>query len=225
MSKLTEAAAVLGKNERKARSDKGADESLVKTQRMAMLSRTTGETAVTVSLNLDGSGNADVQTGIGFMDHMLTLLAAHSFMDLHVRAHGDLVVDSHHTVEDIGIVLGQSLKEAVGDKKGLHRYGNCFIPMDETLAQVCLDFSGRPFFVFEAEIPKVRLGNYDTEMTEEFFRALAVNCGLTLHIRVLYGSNVHHLIEAVFKAFARALTEATAIDPRVKGVMSSKGVL
>ena len=206
MSKLTEATAVLGKNERKTRSDKGADESLVKTQRMAMLSRTTGETAVTVSLNLDGSGNADVQTGLGFMDHMLTLLAAHSFMDLHVRAHGDLAVDSHHT-------------------KGLHRYGNCFIPMDETLAQVCLDFSGRPFFVFEAEIPKVRLGNYDTEMTEEFFRALAMNCGLTLHIRVLYGSNVHHLIEAIFKAFARALTEATAIDPRVKGVMSSKGVL
>ena len=120
--------------------------SLVKTQRMAMLSRTTGETAVTVSLNLDGSGNADVQTGIGFMDHMLTLLAAHSFMDLHVRAHGDLAVDSHHTVEDIGIVLGQSLKEAVGDKKGIHRYGNSFIPMDETLAQVCLEFSRATFF-------------------------------------------------------------------------------
>ena len=156
---------------------------------------------------------------------MLTLLAKHSFMDLTVKAKGDLEVDSHHTVEDIGIVLGEALREALGDKAGIHRYGNCFIPMDETLAQVCLDFSGRPFLVFDAEIPKIQLGNYDAEMTEEFFRAVAVHCGLTLHIRVLYGSNVHHIIEAIFKAFARAVAEAAAVDPRVKGVMSSKGVL
>ncbi len=196
-----------------------------KTKRTAALDRKTAETQVTVKLNLDGSGNCEIDTGIGFLDHMLTLLAKHSFMDLAVKAKGDLEVDSHHTVEDIGIVLGDSLREALGDKAGIHRYGNCFIPMDETLAQVCLDFSGRPFLVFGAEIPKVQLGSYDTEMTEEFFRAVAMHCGLTLHIRVLYGSNVHHIIEAIFKAFARALAEAAANDPRVEGVMSSKGVL
>ena len=193
--------------------------------RRAEIERKTAETQISIKLNLDGEGTCDIATGIGFLDHMLTLLAKHSFMDLTVKAKGDLEVDSHHTVEDIGIVLGEALQEALGDKAGIHRYGNCFIPMDETLAQVCLDFSGRPFLVFGAEIPKIQLGNYDTEMTEEFFRAVAVHCGLTLHIRVLYGSNVHHIIEAIFKAFARAVAEATAVDPRVKGVMSSKGVL
>ena len=225
MSKLTETDVLGGRNEKTVASSMDATESLEKTQRMVMLSRTTGETSVTVSLNLDGSGKADVQTGVGFLDHMLTLLSVHGFMDLHVRAQGDLSVDSHHTVEDIGIVLGKSIRDALGDKKGIHRYGNCFIPMDETLVQVCLDCSGRPFFVFDAEIPKIRLGNYETEMTEEFFRAVAMNCGLTLHIRILYGSNVHHMIEAVFKAFARALAAALAMDGRVKGLMSSKGVL
>lgn len=196
-----------------------------KKARRAEIERKTAETQISIKLNLDGEGTCDIATGIGFLDHMLTLLAKHSFMDLTVKAKGDLEVDSHHTVEDIGIVLGEALREALGDKAGIHRYGNCFIPMDETLAQVCLDFSGRPFLVFGAEIPKIQLGNYDTEMTEEFFRAVAMHCGLTLHIRVLYGSNVHHIIEAIFKAFARAVAEATAVDPRVKGVMSSKGVL
>ncbi|MBQ9635270.1 MAG: imidazoleglycerol-phosphate dehydratase HisB [Acidaminococcaceae bacterium] len=196
-----------------------------KKARTAEISRNTAETQVEVRLNLDGEGKCDISTGIGFLDHMLTLLAKHGFMDLTVKAKGDLEVDSHHTVEDIGIVLGAALKEALGDKAGIHRYGNCFIPMDETLAQVCLDFSGRPFLVFGADIPKVQVGNYEAEMTEEFFRAVAMNCGLTLHIRVLYGSNVHHIIEAIFKAFARAVAEAVAKDARVKGVMSSKGVL
>ena len=196
-----------------------------KKTRRAEIERKTAETQISVKLNLDGEGKSDIATGIGFLDHMLTLLAKHSFMDLTVRAKGDLEVDSHHTVEDIGIVLGEALQEALGNKAGIHRYGNCFIPMDETLAQVCLDFSGRPFLVFDAEIPKIQLGNYDTEMTEEFFRAVAMHCGQTLHIRVLYGSNVHHIIEAIFKAFARAVAEAAAVDPRVKGVMSSKGVL
>ena len=196
-----------------------------KKARRAEIERKTAETQISIKLNLDGEGTCDIATGIGFLDHMLTLLAKHSFMDLTVKAKGDLEVDSHHTVEDIGIVLGEALREALGDKAGIHRYGNCFIPMDETLAQACLDFSGRPFLVFGAEIPKIRLENYDTEMTEEFFRAVAMHCGLTLHIRVLYGSNVHHIIEAIFKAFARAVAEASAMDPRVKGVMSSKGVL
>lgn len=196
-----------------------------KKARRAEIERKTAETQISIKLNLDGEGTCDIATGIGFLDHMLILLAKHSFMDLTVKAKGDLEVDSHHTVEDIGIVLGEALQEALGDKAGIHRYGNCFIPMDETLAQVCLDFSGRPFLAFGAEIPKIQLGNYDTEMTEEFFRAVAMHCGLTLHIRVLYGSNVHHIIEAIFKAFARAVAEATAVDPRVKGVMSSKGVL
>jgi imidazoleglycerol-phosphate dehydratase len=196
-----------------------------KKARRAEIERKTAETQISIKLNLDGEGTCDIATGIGFLDHMLTLLAKHSFMDLTVKAKGDLEVDSHHTVEDIGIVLGEALQEALGDKTGIHRYGNSFIPMDETLAQVCLDFSGRPFLVFGAEIPKIQLGNYDTEMTEEFFRAVAVHCGLTLHIRVLYGSNVHHIIEAIFKAFARAVAEAATVDPRVKGVMSSKGVL
>ena len=196
-----------------------------KKKRCAIIERKTAETQVAIKLNLDGEGKCEIATGIGFLDHMLNLFAKHGFMDLTVKAKGDLEIDSHHTVEDIGIVLGEALKEALGDKAGIHRYGNCFIPMDETLAQVCLDFSGRPFLVFGAEIPKVQLGNYETEMTEEFFRAVAMNCGLTLHIRVLYGSNAHHIIEAIFKAFARAVAEAVAMDPRVKGVMSSKGVL
>ena len=196
-----------------------------KKTRCAEIERKTAETQVSVKLNLDGEGKCEIETGIGFLNHMLTLLAKHSFMDLTLKAKGDLEVDSHHTVEDVGIVLGEALQEALGDKAGIHRYGNSFIPMDETLAQVCLDFSGRPFLVFGAEIPKIKLGNYDTEMTEEFFRAVAMRCGLTLHIRVLYGSNVHHIIEAIFKAFARAVAEAATVDPRVKGVMSSKGVL
>lgn len=193
--------------------------------RQAAKERKTLETDVKVNLDLDGSGIADIATGVGFFDHMLILLAKHGFLDLTVQAQGDLHVDCHHTVEDCGIVLGEAIKTAVGDKAGIHRYGSCFIPMDEALAHVVLDLSGRPYLVFDAEIPQMTLGNYETEMTEEFFRAVASASGMTLHIRVLYGKNVHHIIEAVFKAFARALAEAVAADPRVTGVMSSKGAL
>lgn len=193
--------------------------------RQAAKERKTLETDVKVNLDLDGSGIADIATGVGFFDHMLILLAKHGFLDLTVQAQGDLHVDCHHTVEDCGIVLGEAIKAAVGGKAGIHRYGSCFIPMDEALAHVVLDLSGRPYLVFDAEIPQMTLGNYETEMTEEFFRAVASASGMTLHIRVLYGKNVHHIIEAVFKAFARALAEAVAADPRVTGVMSSKGAL
>ena len=193
--------------------------------RSAEIARQTLETKIELTLNLDGEGKAEVATGIGFLNHMLVLLAKHAFLDLTVKASGDLEVDSHHTVEDCGIVLGQALKQAVGDKTGMHRYGSCFLPMDEALAHVVLDFSGRPFLVWQAEIPKVTLGNLEAEMVEEFFRAVAAESGMTLHVRLLYGRNTHHIIEAIFKAFARALTEGVAIDSRVKGVMSSKGKL
>ncbi len=193
--------------------------------RCGSIERKTLETSVFAELNLDGSGLCEINTGIGFFDHMLTLFAKHSFSDLTLNASGDLDVDSHHTVEDCGIVLGQVLKQAIGDKAGIHRYGNCFLPMDEALVQVVLDFSGRPFLVFEGDIPKVQLGIYEAEMTEEFFRAVAAEAGLTLHIRILYGKNTHHIIEAIFKGFARALAEAVAMDSRVHGVMSSKGML
>lgn len=193
--------------------------------RCASVERRTLETSVSVELELDGSGSCEINTGVGFFDHMLTLLAKHSFMDLMLQATGDLDVDSHHTVEDCGLCLGQALRQAVGDKRGIHRYGSCYLPMDETLAHVVLDFSGRPYLVFKADIPKVQLGIYEAEMTEEFFRAVAMESGLTLHICVLYGSNTHHIIEAIFKAFARALAEAVAMDSRVKGIMSSKGAL
>lgn len=193
--------------------------------RCGKVERKTLETGVSVEWNLDGKGSSEINTGIGFFDHMLVLLAKHSFSDLTVFANGDLDVDSHHTVEDCGIVLGQALSAAVGDKAGIHRYGNCFLPMDETLVQVCLDFSGRSYLAFEGDIPKVQLGIYDAEMTEEFFRAVAMQAGITLHIRILYGKNTHHIIEAIFKGFARALAEAVAIDAKVHGVMSSKGAL
>ena len=193
--------------------------------RSAEIARQTLETKIELTLNLDGEGKAEVATGIGFLNHMLVLLAKHAFLDLTVKASGDLEVDSHHTVEDCGIVLGQALKQAVGDKTGMHRYGSCFLPMDEALAHVVLDFSGRPFLVWQAEIPKVTLGNLEAEMVEEFFRAVAAESGMTLHVRLLYGRNTHHIIEAIFKAFARALAEGVAIDSRVKGVMSSKGKL
>ena len=193
--------------------------------REGLVERSTKETQVKVQVNLDGSGKADISTGIGFFDHMLTLLAVHSFMDLRIEAHGDLEVDSHHTVEDVGLSLGKALRQALGDKAGIHRYGSCLLPMDETLAQVALDFSGRPFLVWNAEIPRVKLGNFDTKMGEEFFRAVAVESGLTLHVNVPYGKNTHHMLEAIFKGFARAVAEAVAKDPRVHGVMSSKGAL
>lgn len=196
-----------------------------KQKRQAAVKRVTAETSVAVKLNLDGTGKSNIATGIGFLDHMLTLLAKHGFLDLDVKAKGDLEVDSHHTIEDCGLTLGQALKEALGDKQGMHRYGEATIPMDEALVQVVADFSGRPFLVFHADIPKVKLGTFDAEMTEEFFRAVAMESGLTLHINVCYGNNVHHIIEGMFKAFARAISEAVAYDARVQGVMSSKGTL
>ena len=194
--------------------------------RQGKVERNTKETQICVELDLDGTGKADISTGVGFLDHMLTLLAVHSFMDLKVRAQGDLEVDCHHTVEDVGIALGQAIAQALGDKKGIHRYGSFLLPMDEALAEIALDFSGRPYLVWNAEIiPRVTLGNFDTEMREDFFRALAMNCGLTLHINVPYGKNTHHMLEAIFKGVARAMSQAVALDPRVHGVMSSKGAL
>ena len=194
--------------------------------RQGKVERYTKETQICVELDLDGTGKADISTGVGFLDHMLTLLAVHSFMDLKVRAQGDLEVDCHHTVEDVGIALGQAIAQALGDKKGIHRYGSFLLPMDEALAEIALDFSGRPYLVWNAEIiPRVTLGNFDTWMGEDFFRALAMNCGLTLHINVPYGKNTHHMLEAIFKGVARAMSQAVAIDPRVHGVMSSKGAL
>lgn len=193
--------------------------------RTAKITRKTLETSICVEFNVDGTGISAINTGVGFLDHMLTLFAKHSFMDLTLTATGDLEVDSHHTVEDCGLALGQALKSALGTKEGMHRYGSCLLPMDEALAQIALDFSGRPFLVWNADIPRVMLGNMEAEMLEEFFRALAMESGLTLHVNLLAGKNTHHMAEAIFKGFARAVAEAVALDPKVQGVMSSKGAL
>ena len=194
--------------------------------RKAQIVRNTNETNISLELNLDGTGNVNVDTGIGFLDHMLTLLAFHSDIDLSLACKGDLEVDSHHSVEDIAIALGKAILEALGDKKGIQRYGHFTIPMDEALVTCDLDISGRSFLVFNVDIPKLVLGNYETEMTEEFFRALAFNMNSTLHLNEAYGNNVHHVIEACFKAFARALKQAIKIDEdKADKVVSSKGVL
>lgn len=193
--------------------------------RMAEVIRKTNETDIKLSFNVDGSGNGEISTGIGFFDHMLNLFTRHGLFDMKVEAKGDLFVDGHHTVEDTGIVLGQALKQAIGDKKSIKRYGTCHLPMDEALALVSLDLSGRPFLVFDAAFTSGSIGEMDTELVEEFFRAVAFNAGITLHIKVLYGSNNHHMAEAIFKAFGRALDEATLIDQRITGVMSTKGSL
>jgi imidazoleglycerol-phosphate dehydratase len=193
--------------------------------RKAQISRKTNETYITLKIVLDGKGNSNINTGIGFLDHMLTLFSRHGFFDVDINASGDLNVDAHHTVEDIGIVLGQAIKDALGDKKSIKRYGSAYIPMDEALAMVALDISGRPFLVFDACFTNERVGDMDTELFEEFFRAFAFNAGLNLHIKVFYGSNNHHIVEAAFKAFARALGEACTIDGKIDGVMSTKGIL
>jgi imidazoleglycerol-phosphate dehydratase len=193
--------------------------------RKGFVSRQTQETKVDVSVSLDGTGDSCIATGIGFFDHMLTLFAKHGLFTLEIQATGDLAVDCHHTVEDVGIVLGQALQQAAGNKWGIRRYGQFLVPMDEALAQVILDFSGRPFLVFDAELGQGRVGELDVEMVEEFLRALAVNAGITLHVRVLYGKNRHHIIEAIFKALGRALAQSLEIDPRVQGIPSSKGML
>lgn len=193
--------------------------------RKAELSRKTAETDITLKLNLDGGGNSVVDTGVGFLDHMLTLFSKHGLFDLEIKACGDLQVDAHHTVEDIGIVLGQALKEAAGDKKSIKRYGTSTVPMDEALAAVTLDFGGRPYLVCNAAYTNERVGDMETELVEEFFRAVSTNAGMNIHINVMYGSNNHHIVEAVFKAFGRAMDEATRQDDRIVGVMSTKGVL
>ncbi|MDR1702492.1 MAG: imidazoleglycerol-phosphate dehydratase HisB [Sporomusaceae bacterium] len=193
--------------------------------RKAEIKRTTSETDIFAALDLDGAGTAKINTGIGFFDHMLTLFAKHGLMDLELNAQGDLEVDFHHTVEDTGIVLGQALKQALADKTGIKRYGSALTPMDECLAQVALDISGRPYLVFAAEFFSPKVGEFDSELTEEFLRAFAIHAGLTLHVRVLAGKNTHHIIEAVFKGLARALREAVSFDERISGVMSTKGKL
>lgn len=190
--------------------------------RTAKLHRKTNETDIDLALSLEG-GPRDIHTGIGFFDHMLTALAVHGGLGLEVTARGDLEVDCHHTVEDVGIVLGQALGQALGDKSGLTRYGHAFIPMDEALAFCALDVSGRAFLVFDADFPQAVTGGFDCCMTEEFFRAVAMNAGLTLHLKCEYGKNSHHMIEALFKAFAHALKDAAALTDG--GVLSSKGML
>ena len=194
-------------------------------QRQSKIVRESKETKIDISINLDGSGKYEGDTGIGFFDHMLCLFAKHGLLDLSVNVEGDLNVDSHHTIEDVGIVLGSAIKEAMKGKEGIKRYGTSFVPMDETLATVSLDLSGRPYLVFEGNFTVDRLGSFDTEMVEEFFRAIAANSGITLHARVLYGKNNHHMVEALFKAFGKALSEALTYDKRIKGVLSTKGCL
>lgn len=193
--------------------------------RIGKLNRKTNETCVDVELNLDGTGHAEISTGIGFFDHMLNLFAAHGQFDLKVTCVGDLEVDGHHSVEDIGITLGAALKAALGDKRGITRYGTFFLPMDETLALVSLDISGRPYLVCEIGELAPTIGTFDTELVEEFLRAFAVNAGLTLHAKILYGRNSHHKVEAIFKALGHSLKTAVAIDEKNHGVPSTKGVL
>jgi imidazoleglycerol-phosphate dehydratase len=193
--------------------------------RSSSIKRKTNETDISLTLNLDGSGVSDIQTGIGFFDHMLNSFARHGQFDLGLKVSGDLFVDCHHTIEDVGIVLGGAIKEALADKSGIRRYGSCLLPMDETLAMCAIDLSGRPYFVFQADFPTERCGYMDTEMVREFFYAVCMNADMNLHLKIEYGSNSHHMIEGLFKAFARALDEATAKDPRIQGVLSTKGTL
>ncbi len=193
--------------------------------RSAEIHRTTGETDVRLTLALDGSGDGARETGVGFLDHMLDLLARHGRLDLEVAASGDLQTGAHHTVEDVGICLGQALDAALGDRAGIYRYGSATIPMDEARASCAIDVSGRAFLSYDAELPAGAIGNFDHELAEEFFRAVASNAKLTLHLTAEAGTNVHHIVEALFKAFARALRAAIGIDPTETGVPSTKGTL
>lgn len=195
------------------------------TERFAEIRRTTRETDISVKISLDGDGGADVDTGIPFMDHMLTLFAKHGFFQLEVKAKGDIDVDYHHTMEDLGLTLGEALGKALGDKAGIRRYGSCILPMDEALALVALDLSGRPMLVFDVKSPAPMIRDLDVRLFHEFFQALSVKAGMNLHIRLLAGEEVHHAFEAIFKGFARALDQAVGFDPRVKGVLSTKGTL
>lgn len=193
--------------------------------RISALSRKTKETDISVSLNIDGAGKAQINTGVGFFDHMLEGFSKHGFFDLKLQCEGDLEVDCHHTIEDCGIVLGNAIKEAIGDKKGIRRFGSCILPMDETLVLCAVDLSGRPYLVFDGEFTAERVGYMDTEMVKEFFYAISYSAGMNLHIKVLNSGNNHHMIEAMFKAFARALDEATTYDPRITDILSTKGSL
>ncbi len=193
--------------------------------RTAHLHRQTGETSIDLTLNLDGTGQVEAATGVGFFDHMLTLLARHSLIDLRVQAIGDLHVDAHHTVEDVGICYGRALAQALGDKSGIRRYGSSTLPMDETLVTSAVDLSGRPFCVWRAEVPVETLGNFNSQLAEEFWRAVSSAGALTLHVNCHYGKNTHHIIEGIFKATARALRQAVEPDPRGTGIPSTKGVL
>lgn len=193
--------------------------------RSGKVCRKTGETDIEVSLCLDSAEQSSINSGVGFLDHMLTLWSKHGGMGLELKATGDVEVDDHHSVEDIGICLGKALLEAVGDKQGIGRYGTAFVPMDEALVMVALDFSGRAYLAFDVELPSSKVGDFDTELVEEFLRALAFNAGLTLHVRQLAGKNSHHIIEAIFKALGRALKEAITVNPSIQGVLSTKGIL
>lgn len=193
--------------------------------RVASIERSTAETSIKLTLGLDGTGRGDIDTGVGFFDHMLNLMTAHGLLDLTLTCDGDIEVDGHHSIEDIGIALGQAFKNAIGDKRGIRRYGTFYLPMDEALAFVSLDISGRPFLVYDGGEMAPMIGGYDTELTEEFLRAFAVNAGITLHVKVLYGRNSHHKVEGIFKALGHALRIAVEKDPRVDGVPSTKGTL
>ena len=195
------------------------------TVRQAQVTRVTGETDIFIKMNLDGSGKAIVDTGIGFFDHMLNSFARHGLFDLEVKVKGDLEVDSHHTIEDTGIVLGQAIREALGDKKGIRRFGECILPMDESLVLCALDLSGRPYLVENLEFTVPQIGGFDTEMVHEFFYAVSYSAAMNLHLKQLDGSNNHHIIEAAFKAFAKALDMATGYDSRISDVLSTKGSL
>ncbi|SHF88234.1 imidazoleglycerol-phosphate dehydratase [Desulfacinum infernum DSM 9756] len=195
------------------------------TKRSAFIERKTKETAISIQLGIDGRGTAEVSTGIAFFDHMLSLFAVHGFFDLTVRARGDLDVDGHHTVEDVGICLGQAFSRALGDRAGIRRYGQASVPMDEALARAVVDLSNRPYLVLKTPALVERVGAFETELLPEFFRAFCVHAGATLHLHVPYGENSHHMLEAAFKAWGRALDQACSLDPRRSGVPSSKGVL
>lgn len=194
-------------------------------ERCAKVVRTTKETDIQMEFNIDGSGIANIDTGIGFFDHMLNSFVRHGFFDMNLKVKGDLEVDAHHTVEDTGIVLGQAIKEAIGDKAGIKRFGSFLLPMDESLVLCALDLSGRPFLVYDMELTVEKLGMMDTELVKEFFYAVSYGCGMNLHIKQIHGANNHHIVEAAFKAFAKALDEATQYDDRIKGVLSTKGAL
>ena len=193
--------------------------------RTATIERNTRETKIRVTLGLDGTGKGEIDTGIGFFDHMLDGFARHGLFDLTAKCQGDVQVDSHHSIEDMGIVLGTAIREALGDKKGIVRYGSCMLPMDETLAMCAIDLSGRPYLVFDAPFKGEMVGAMDTQMAREFFYAVSYAAGMNLHLKVLYGENDHHMMEALFKAFAKALDAATRFDPRITDVLSTKGTL